>query len=183
MAGKINVSAGFCAAVLIMAWYQTELCPAFLLSVVTHELGHLSVLWLLKQPVRHFRLKISGAEIGIGLLDNRRELLCAMAGPMAGIVLGLALLRIWPLCGILSLCLSCGNLLPLYPLDGGRILRCLLSCFFSAEKVYIILKSISFVTAAAVMVAACWATVCLQAGIWPIFAALIMLWRTGEWEK
>jgi len=181
--GKIKVTTGFCAAVLTLAWYDTRICAAFLLSVFVHELGHLGALWVMKEQILHIRLKLSGAEIGIGVLQNKRELLCAVAGPAAGAIFGAGLLRIWPLCGLLSLCLSAVNLLPLYPLDGGRILRCLLVYVMLPERVHNVMKTVSFVTAALLMVAACWGTVYLQAGIWPIFAALILLWRTGEWEK
>ena len=59
------------------------------------------------------------------------ELLCALAGPFGSLLLAL-LLRHVPELAICGLIQGVYNLLPLYPLDGGRALRCLFS--FAGEK-------------------------------------------------
>lgn len=176
-------SPGFCAVVLVAAWYDPEICGAFLLSAAVHELGHLAAMKLLKQPIYGFRWNICGAMIETTPMEEWTAVRCALAGPAAGILFGCGILWVWPLCAIISLGLSAGNLLPIYPMDGGRILRGVLLLWMKEQAAMRILRAVAYGTAALLMVAACWGTVFLQVGIWPIFAALAALWRTGVWEK
>lgn len=99
-------------------------------AALAHELGHLLALRLCKARVHTLRLGLFGAEmLYSGALGTGAALLCAAAGPAAGLAYALAacalggpfLLR----SGAVSLCLSVWNLLPVLPLDGGRILLAL----------------------------------------------------------
>ena len=67
------------------------------------------------------------------------ELTSILAGPGASLLLALMVLRLWAgredvwfLAG-LSLCLGWFNLLPVWPLDGGRALVLILTGFFSHD--------------------------------------------------
>lgn len=55
-----------------------------------------------------------------------RELLCVLAGPAVSFSL-LALARFFPRIAICGLVQGIYNLLPIYPLDGGKALRCMVS--------------------------------------------------------
>ena len=176
-----KVSFGFCACVCLMAWLNWRVCICFLLSSACHEIGHLLTMRLFGVPVLSVRLGGAGAVIEAIFPDYKKEILCALAGPVAGVILGLLLLRSLPQMAMVSLFLSAVNLLPLYPLDGGRILRsCLfLLCPTWAERVC------PLVTAAVcclLMLLACWGAVRAQMGLWPIFASLVLLWRCGGRE-
>ncbi len=111
----------------------------FFLSVLAHELSH-SVMALSKGiPVRGITLFIFG---GVSRLDHEpqrpiTEFLVALVGPLLSIVLAVIFGAVWFLLGrgdsslevVLMLLawtnLSLGvfNLVPGYPLDGGRLLR------------------------------------------------------------
>ena len=111
----------------------------FFLSVLVHELSH-SVMALSKGiPVRGINLFIFG---GVSRLDKEPdrpliEFMVASAGPLISIVLAVVLGGIWFLLGrgdspvevvlVLltwaNLSLGVFNLVPGYPLDGGRLLR------------------------------------------------------------
>ena len=63
-----------------------------------------------------------GASIETGYMTPAAELLCAAAGPIGSISM-LLTIRKFPILGLLGLAQGIFNLLPIYPLDGGRILR------------------------------------------------------------
>lgn len=183
MKGKISVSLGFCACLCVLAWLDSRWTLRLLICGAVHELGHWVVLRLCGVPVVGFRLRISGAVIQTQWMDYATEIRTAAAGPCAGVLLGAVLLRHRPEMALLSFGLSAVNLLPLYPMDGGRILSAALMKRLPLEKTEKILSRVSFWVCGGLMVLACWGTVALQMGLWPIFAALGILCPMGNWEK
>lgn len=183
MKGKVSVSLGFCACLCILAWLDSRWTLRLLGCGAVHELGHWAILRLCGVPVVGFRLRISGAVIQTQWMDYTTEIRSAAAGPCAGLLLGAVLLRYAPETALLSIGLSAANLLPLYPMDGGRILAAALLKRLPLEKTEKILARVSFWTCGVLMVLACWGTVALQMGIWPVFAALGLLCPMGSWEK
>lgn len=71
-------------------------------------------------------LSPSRAEIHTGPLEDSQELLCSLAGPVGSF--SLFFLSHWlpktAFCGVIQ---GMFNLLPIFPLDGGRALRCCLT--------------------------------------------------------
>jgi len=109
-------------------------------SIVLHELGHTLVARAFGIPVKSITLFIFG---GVAQLAGRPkaplgELLMAIAGPLVSIALGtlfLGLSKIQALSvelhgildylGTLNFALAVFNLLPAFPMDGGRVFRSL----------------------------------------------------------
>lgn len=179
---RLRISFGFCAVICLFAWVDWRFCLRFLVCALWHEMGHLAVMKLCRVPVEGVFLTAAGAVIETVFQDDKKEFLCAAAGPAAGVLLGCVLLRIYPVMAMVSLLLSVVNLLPLDPLDGGRMLRTGLSIWLPEERVAGILRFVSGMVCCVLMVLACWGTICLQMGLWPIFAALVLLWRVGARE-
>jgi Zn-dependent protease len=114
------------------------------LSVLLHELGHSLVAFHYKVPVHGITLFLFGgvARLGGEPPHPRAEFLIAIGGPLVSLALGFFFLRLRPLTefnepllglvshlGYINLSLLVFNLIPGYPLDGGRVLRALLWVF------------------------------------------------------
>ena len=95
---------------------------AALCAATIHEFCHLLALRLCSVPVLQIRVGIGSAVIRTAPLSPPQELLCALAGP-AGSLACLLLARLVPLLALFGLIQGLYNLLPIYPLDGGRIFR------------------------------------------------------------
>lgn len=127
------------AALILLLPLDWLLAAVFAAAV--HEFGHLAAIKLLDgQPVS-ISLGFLGAKIHTGPLTNKAEFLCAAAGPCASLAL-LFLCRLFPKLALCGLFQGMFNLIPLYPLDGGRILFCLLRWFCprGAERIFSIVR-------------------------------------------
>jgi Zn-dependent protease/CBS domain-containing protein len=114
------------------------------LSVLLHELGHSYVALRYQIPIRQITLFIFGgmAHMGKEPPTPRAEFLIAMAGPLVSLILGVGclggamatdalfagsglqgLVVLGGLLGMVNVQLGLFNLIPGFPLDGGRVLR------------------------------------------------------------
>lgn len=117
-------------AVLLLAlayFFDTSgMLSAFVPAAAVHELGHALALRLSGSRVRRVSLSAFGLEMDYaGSLSGVRELFAIAAGPLAGLAFAVAASSVsgafWPMSGALSFLLSVFNLLPVLPLDGGRL--------------------------------------------------------------
>ena len=132
----VQPSAFVLMAALILLLPLDWLLPAVFAAAV-HEFGHLAAIKLLDgQPVS-ISLGFLGAKIHTGPLTNKAEFLCAAAGPCASLAL-LFLCRLFPKLALCGLMQGLFNLIPLHPLDGGRMLYCLVRrcCPRQTERIF-----------------------------------------------
>lgn len=95
---------------------------AWAIAVSVHELCHILSLRLTGVRILHVRLEYMGAIIETEPMQPMQELICAIFGPVGGFSLVL-LAQVWPEIALCAFVQSLFNLLPFYPLDGGRALH------------------------------------------------------------
>lgn len=119
------------ALCLALAWFLDEngLVAAALAAAAVHESGHILALRRCGAHITRVTLGLAGAEIGYaGALTRREEGLAAAAGPAFGALWALFALTpggFLARSGAASAVLTVFNLLPVLPLDGGRLLAVL----------------------------------------------------------
>jgi Zn-dependent protease/CBS domain-containing protein len=134
---------GFAPGLSETAYWAMGLVGALLLfsSIVFHELGHALMARRYDVPIRGITLFIFGgvAEMSDEPPTARTEFLVAIAGPLVSVALGIVFLTLtgvgvvsgWPVAvtavtrivGFLNVVLVAFNMIPAFPLDGGRVLR------------------------------------------------------------
>ena len=120
---KLDITAGayLSAAIGVLLLPLKWLLCAFL-AASFHELGHLIALWICNVPVHSIRIGRVGAEISTGSLTEAQELICAISGPVFSLSL-LAFAGYLPVLFLLGLIQGLFNLIPILPMDGGRVAR------------------------------------------------------------
>ena len=132
---------------------QIELYATIMFFCIIHELGHLFAGVLLgmkpeKLELMPFGLSVSfklyprdyNKKIGKSNLLEIKRILVAIAGPLTNFIIviisktGIIGLIDNEICIYANLLIMLFNLIPIYPLDGGRILKSLLSLEFGGKK-------------------------------------------------
>ena len=132
---RLKITPGF-AAVLCVFWLtdQKHALAPFLAAAALHETGHILTLRMSGATVQEVRLGFLDARIVSSPLGYRQEAFAALAGPAASIAGCLAARKAEPLFAAISLLLGTFNLLPIWPLDGGRALRAFLELHMPLAK-------------------------------------------------
>ena len=121
----MNISADrgfFPVLALMLLLFPLRFLVGVLLAALIHELGHLLALKIAGGRVLSIRLRSFGARIEAAPMSPGRTALCALAGPAAG-ALTIFAWKTFPELALAGLVQTVFNLLPVYPLDGGRALR------------------------------------------------------------
>lgn len=98
---------------------------SFLAAAILHESGHFLALRFMGGHWDGLDIGPGGIRISCSGLENVGEIVTAAAGPLVSFFL-IFLYPLFPWIGFWSILQLCFNLLPVYPLDGGRILRAVL---------------------------------------------------------
>ena len=172
----VMVLVAFFLLVLPLQWVM-----AMIIASLFHEMCHYIA-------VRACGGEVYGVHVGLGGISMRvneakgwRETLCALAGPAGGFLL-LIFVRWIPRIAVCASIQSLFNLLPVYPLDGGRALRSILAGRIKevrAERIVEIVGSMVLVGVGAIGVVG---SILLRVGVLPLVISLLIVIR-GIYEK
>ena len=140
--GKVRINGGFFVFLAFaFVFVPFEWLSSWILAAVIHELGHITSIRAGGHSIYGLDISLSGARI---LTDDlgRDEWYCALAGPIFALFLVLTI-RVFPRLGICAIFQTCVNLLPIYPMDGGRVIRSVICNIWSEEQANRILKIVA----------------------------------------
>lgn len=172
--GDVELSGWGCVALaLLLLVLPLPWVAAAVLAAAVHELCHYLAIAALGGQVGRIAVGPGGAAMELDALNPVRELLAAAAGPVGSLSLTL-MGRFFPRLALCGLVQGLFNLLPIYPLDGGRILRRALELVLPDRAAAAITCWTGFAFAL------CGAFGCLRLGFLPGAAVFPAAWLRGN---
>ena len=150
---------------------------AIVFAALFHELCHYIAIRLMGSRVNGVMVTHTGAIMQAEPLSAMEELFCALAGP-AGSILLFFCYRWVPRIAVCAGAQGFFNLLPLYPLDGGRIYRILMEFWFPRWSDAICRRTEDLLVLF-IFLLGIWLSVGCMLGSGPVFLALLVLSRVS----
>lgn len=146
-------------------------------AAVVHELCHIAAVWVCGGHIHGVQIGVNGTVLDAADLRRGQMLLCSLAGPIGGLLLLFAAKWI-PAMAVCAAFQSVYNLLPVYPLDGGRALRSGLTMVFTPKTALRICSAVEGTCLGAVLCGALYACVWLRLGIVPLILTAALFSKT-----
>lgn len=118
---RVEDSVCFLAALLIMT-VPVKWLFASAMAAMVHELGHICAVRLCGGEIRNVEIRLGSVCMHAAPMKPWCSIVCMAAGPVMSFAL-VSLIHFLPRVAICGLVQGLFNLLPVMPLDGGRLLR------------------------------------------------------------
>ena len=158
---------------LVILLFPLSWIIAIVVAAFIHEMGHYIAVRCCGRKISKFKIGLTGALLETGDLSAGQEFLCTLAGPLAGL-LPMLVMQWVPRVAFCALIQSLFNLLPIYPLDGGRCLRCLARLLSLPEKCCTIL---GYLVLCALTLLAIYGTIAFRLGIAPLLLIGVLIFK------
>lgn len=136
---KVDIPWDFClglaAAVLLLPF---KWLISWCIAIFIHECSHYLAIRLLGGQVITLRLRLFGAVMETSPLSAKKEAIAAIAGPSCFILI-LPFVKYVPRLTLCVFLQSAFNLIPLLPLDGGRVAKCFF-CLIRSNRAFSIFQ-------------------------------------------
>ena len=140
---------------------------AMALAALVHEAGHWIAIRMVTGNSSVVTLGMDGARMELPQTTRMQELICAMAGPALGLCL-VPLASWMPRVALCALVQSGYNLLPIWPLDGGRAAESVLYTIFNPICARRMVKCIRWTCTVVVCLLGLYGTVICKLGLLPV---------------
>lgn len=153
---------------LPLSWILAMVIAAWL-----HEMGHYLAVRLCGRRIHDFKPGLTGAVLETGGLSLGQELFCAVSGPVVGLLP--LLCRGWaPKIALCALLQSAFNLIPVYPLDGGRIMRCIVRLLRLPEQCSTVF---GWAVLCILGMGAIYGSLILRLGLAPLIVVMVLVYK------
>ena len=153
---KIQISINieiFLFIIIFILTKQIQIYVAFILLTLIHEISHTLTGILLGLKIRKFSImpfgfKIMFEETGSYKKNNIKKLIVAIVGPVTNLLIMIyaILFKLHSNIIYANLVIAIFNLIPIYPLDGGRILKSILKIKLNSKYANYIINKTSNIT-------------------------------------
>lgn len=149
---------------------------AWILSLTIHELCHIAALYVCGGNITGIHIGCSGVILKAQPLPPEKEAFCAYAGPLGALIL-LLVAAYMPRTAICTLVFSAYNLLPIFPLDGGRGLLCILEKYLSEDVAGRVLRYVENSVLVGIVLVLLYSVIKLGLGVLPAVLILLLFLR------
>ena len=167
----------FVFAIVLAALDRSGSVLPILCAMTVHELAHILAMLACGGRIRKLTLRFADFQILSSGLGYRQELFAALAGPLVNLVCGAAFCMQRPVFAAYSLFLGIYNLLPVWPLDGGRMIRCILLARLPLGQAERVSGTISYCVCGLLLAAGLFLTFFRKTGLWPLGTAVYLTLR------
>ena len=126
---SVFILVAFALLLIPLPWFV-----AAILAGIVHELCHAAAIILLDGRILDIQIGWKGTKMETDIVSDKKEIIAALSGPAGSFSL-LLLAKIIPRTAFCGTIHGLYNMFPVYPLDGGRCVRCILRFFLSESQI------------------------------------------------
>ena len=162
--------------VLMLLLIPLPWLTGWIMAAVIHELCHYIAVRFCGGKITSIKFSSAGIVLESGYLSTWRSVICSLAGPAGGLLLYVFSKR-FPYLAICGFLQSVYNLLPIYPLDGGRAVRAVCLLFFCDSTANKICAGLETVVLVVLLIISTILSAFLKYSIFPSLVVIIYLLR------